>query len=455
MRPFLRSLAGLLLCGLGLGLSNPASAQATPSPGMREAFLAFFPMYEMARLRQQALSNAPGRRVAALNQFGHARKLLDHRDRSVTAPNNDTLYSSAWLDLSLGPVIVEVPDMGKRYYSLHFMNIHTDNIAILGQRNAGGGPLRVALVPPGWTGPVPVHSHRIDADSNDLWLLIRTLVDDQDDVAVVTRLQDAMRLLPPRDEVHYTRQKEATPIAPTAEQFVAVVDEFLQRNPPRGRAAQWAQRAQALGIGPQTDPTRWSGLGEETRKAWNDAWPTLRAELLRPQAIAFNRKDGWNLPPPGVGQWGDRIAMRATVALRGIGALDSDEAMYLNTLTDKAQQPLDGQQRYRMRIPAGGIPVQGFWSVTMYQIEPDGRFFFAANPIGRYSIGNRTRGLVANGDGSIDILMQADAPDNEKDRANWLPTPRGPFRLSLRAYLPSPAFVQGQVALPDIERIGR
>lgn len=311
------------------------------------------------------------------------------------------------------------------------------------------------MVPPGWAGEVPAHSHRVDADSNDVWLLIRTLVDDEDDVAVVARLQDAMRLLPPKDEVHYARQQEATPIAPNAEQFVAVVDEFLQRNPPRGRALHWAQRAQPLGIGPQTQPTRWSSLSEETRKAWGDAWPQLKADRLRPQAIAFNQKDGWNLPPPGVGQWGDRIAMRATVALRGIGALDSDEAMYLNTLTDKAREPLDGHQRYRMRIPPGGIPVQGFWSVTLYQIEPDGRFFFTANPIARYSVGNRTKGLVANADGSIDILMQADPPDNAKDRANWLPAPRGPFRLSLRAYLPSPAFVQGQAALPDIERIDR
>lgn len=118
-----RSLATLLALFLTMIDSNSAHAQAPVTPAMRETFLAFFPVYEMARLRQQALSATPGRRQNALNQFGHARKLLDHRDRNVTAPNNDTLYSSAWLDLSQGPVVVEVPDMGKRYYSLHFMNI--------------------------------------------------------------------------------------------------------------------------------------------------------------------------------------------------------------------------------------------------------------------------------------------------------------------------------------------
>ena len=159
--------------------------------------------------------------------------------------------------------------------------------------------------------------------------------------------------------------------------------------------------------------------------------------------------------------------MRATVALRGIAALDTSETLYLSTFADAAGGVLDGRSRYRVRIPAGGLraevqisyvsggpagglPVSGFWSMTLYEELPDGRFFLTDNPIRRYSIGDRTAGLRSNPDGSLDVLVQADAPS---DAANWLPAPRGPFRLTLRAYLPQPELVAGDAGLPRVERV--
>ena len=80
-------------------------------------------------------------------------------------------------------------------------------------------------------------------------------------------------------------------------------------------------------------------------------------------------------------------------------------------------------------------PVGAFWSVTMYDL-PD--FYLVANPIDRYSIGDRTPGLVYAEDGSLTIVMQHDQPTDDHDRANWLPTPAGPFRPILRMYEPAP-----------------
>ena len=70
----------------------------------------------------------------------------------------------------------------------------------------------------------------------------------------------------------------------------------------------------------------------------------------------------------------------------------------------------------------------------MYDI-PD--FFLVANPIDRYSIGDRTPGLVHGDDGSLTIVLQHDEPTDADARANWLPTPAGAFRPILRMYEPA------------------
>ncbi|WP_439571609.1 DUF1214 domain-containing protein [Sphingomonas sp.] len=125
--------------------------------------------------------------------------------------------------------------------------------------------------------------------------------------------------------------------------------------------------------------------------------------------------------------------------------------MYFSSVRDHRGDPLDPARRYRIRIPAEGIPVDGFWSITMYAAEPDGRYFFAANPIQRYSVSERTPGLIRRPDGAIDIILSRD-PVAESE-GNWLPTPDGPMRVSLRAYVPRAPIRQGRWSPPAIERL--
>ena len=81
-------------------------------------------------------------------------------------------------------------------------------------------------------------------------------------------------------------------------------------------------------------------------------------------------------------------------------------------------------------------------------------FFLVANPIDRYSIGDRTPGLHTAADGSLTIVLQHDEPESAEDRANWLPTPAGPFRPILRMYEPAAAVFDGTFELPPIVRVG-
>ncbi|HPU50544.1 MAG TPA: DUF1254 domain-containing protein [Burkholderiaceae bacterium] len=443
----LRTLRRLWLAAVLISAPGFAGiAQAQSDGPIRDAFLAFYPMYEMARLRHVAVDEPANPARGPVNRFLHVRRLLDHTARTVTGPNNDTLYSSARLDLSRGPVLVATPAILQRYYSLQFMNMYTDNVAILGRRDGGDGPLRVAVVGPQWKGELPAHTHLVRSDTNDMWLLVRTLVDGPADLVAVGALQQAMSIDAPQGDYPVPRVRPVRNPGPA--EFIPVISEFLARNPPQGAMKARADAAAAVGIQAGA-AAAWTGLPAELKARWEAAWPALMAELRQPAHVSVRRIGGWSFPPRVEGDWSGNMLLRASVALRGIAALDTLEALYLSTFADADGAALDGRARYLVRIPAGGLPVWGFWSMTLYEETPDGRFFLTDNPIRRYSIGDRTAGLRSNPDGSFDVLVQAEAP---ADAANWLPAPRGPFRLTLRAYLPKPELVAGESALPRVER---
>ena len=95
-------------------------------------------------------------------------------------------------------------------------------------------------------------------------------------------------------------------------------------------------------------------------------------------------------------------------------------------------------------------PVDAFWSLTMYSVP---KFLLVANPIDRYSIGDRTPGLQVAADGSLTIYLQHESPGADKE-SNWLPTPAGDFRPIMRMYQPKPEVLAGDYALPAIRRVG-
>ena len=115
---------------------------------------------------------------------------------------------------------------------------------------------------------------------------------------------------------------------------------------------------------------------------------------------------------------------------------------------DADGRALDGSQRYELRFETPP-PCGAFWSVTMYDATD---FFLVENPIGRYSIGDRTPGLAFGDDGSLTIALQHDAPADPARRANWLPTPHGAFRPLLRIYEPDDAIFDGRWVLPPVRR---
>ncbi len=418
-------------------------AKVPPDPAglIARAFEYGIPAFETARLTYD-FSYSPGNpRRVPVGRFAHRRTLADHRHRMLTTPNNDTLYSSAVLDLSAGPVMLEVPAFGDRYHSIAFLDAYTNNFAYIGTRTTGATGGSYLIAGPGWQGDMRGEAKVIHAPGRHITAHMRILVDGISDYAEVHRLQDTVRLsgpMPPE------RPDLIQPIAGDAENFVAVVNQVLLQDPPPAADAPLLDALAPAGIGADA-----LALTPEQRAWWGQYLPAARSDLIGASRQIGQAVQGWQYLPPNIGDFGTDYETRAKIAIRGIVANVAAESIYTLTMADRTGAPLDSDHRYRMRLPAGAPPVDGFWSLSIYEMMPDGSMFFGENEIHRYSIGSLTRDLIRNADGSLDILIQK---DRTGDRiANWLPIPAGNFALIMRAYLPRPEMRNGGFQYPGIE----
>ena len=433
----------LLLAGLATLGAVGVFGVVQVSDTFKRAFLHGFPVYEFARMRAAAVGTAGAPGAVPTNRLVHRPNLTGAGDRTVTTPNNDTLYSVAWLDLSGGPALLTLPALPTRYHSVALIDVYTDNIAVLGSRDGGGQGGRVMIVGPDWRGSPPADARLIRATTNDLWLLVRVLVTGLDDLAAARAAQGSFTLEGAAVARPFGR---AVPLNPDPEEFVGVVAEMLARGPVPTTAA---ARSAGLAIHGMAPEAQFARLSWWVRLVWRVGLPLARARLDNPGGPEMS--GGWTVPVAGIGNAGDNDALRARVALVGFGALPAEEAVYYRATADGAGQALDGGRRYRLHLGAGGPPVDGFWSVGLYERTADGRLYFHANALDRYALGDRSPGLLRNPDGSIDILIQHAAPAG--DVSNWLPAPPGPFELTLRAYLPRLEVRDGRWSPPTLDII--
>ncbi len=425
---------------LGIAGCQTGGAQDGVGTGIEAAFFYAYPLYEIARTGQNRAAQ-PG-----LNKLGHRATLADHTMRQITAPNNDTIYTSAQLELSGGPLEVFAPTDSRRYFNITFMDAFTDNFGAIGSGPTKGVGGRYWIAGPQWSGTAPAGVNVIKAPTNDVWMLARIVVDGPEDLAAAKALQQQITLKALTDATPKPFSVKCTS-ATDAQNFLAVVNDMLARSP--GMASHLKQRDafRMFGVGLEPDAT----IPPELIAAWNAYLPSGMAKLRETFEFRDLIVDGWTYQQPGVGSTAATPRLRSAIALGGLAALPEAEAMYYHCLFEQSGERLTGANRYIWRVPPGGVPVDAFWSLTMYAPEDDGRYFFTQNPINRFSVGDRTKGLVKNPDGSIDILIQHEQPVGSK-AANWLPAPAGPIRLALRAYLPKAELRERRWKVPPVVR---
>ncbi len=163
--------------------------------------------------------------------------------------------------------------------------------------------------------------------------------------------------------------------------------------------------------------------------------------------IQAKKVNGW-ITMFGLGMPGNGTLLRAAHAQLFPGPVNvPQEAMYWWTNADGGGHTLDGRHNYIVHFQASGLPPNNaFWSLTM----GDAKNRFVANPIHRYSVGDRS-GLVPNADGSVDIYLQNAAPAGHE--SNWLPAPAGKFILWLRVYVPGAAILDGEYSVPPVVKV--
>lgn len=411
-------LAALALAGLSGALPGRASAEEATEA--RDLWLYGLPIIEMATTRARHLAGG-----LRLNTLQHSRGLSDHRARTVTSPNNDTLYSLAWLDLTQGPVTFTVPATGDRYWSAAFMDMYSNNNAVLGLRTTGGGGGQYRVVGPGQAGSGP---DVVRCATPHAWLLIRTLTDGVEDLPATHAVQDGFRLSGPAGVTPPSfAGRNAAPV-----DYFASLNRLLESDPPPATDGQILARLKAF----KADGPGVVGGVDQARA------------IVRLAEGRLSFIQGWTYTKANLGDFDQDYRYRALVALSGLAALPVAEAMYLRSQGER-ENCYWGDGLYHLAIPAR-MPVDAFWSLSMYEQTPDGQRFFTENPIGRYAIGDRSKGIKRNADGSLDIWIGRTDPGGERS-ANWLPAPKdGPFNLTMRLYRPRAEILDGRWRLPAI-----
>ncbi len=406
-----------------------------------------FPMVVMDLTRQVFTAvAAPGSNGSPVNQFGNKKVFPDASFTNVVRPNADTLYSSAWLDAAAEPIILSVPDMQGRYYLMPILNYWTDVIGSPGSRTTATGG-NFAITGPNWKGKLPKDVTEIKSNTRFAWIVGRIACTGPSDYENVWKLQDQLKLTPlsawGTDYVPPTNvpvdASVNTAAAPLSQLLAMDAPTFFDRlcrlmveNPPYEADAPLLYGASFIGIKPGADyKSFFAGLSPDMQSAIQSGYQLALTKI--PASPQADVKNGWQLSY-GTGDYGINYMFRAAIAYLGLGANLVEDAFYPASYTDANGAKYNSDQKYILHFAQDQIPpVNGFWSLSMY----NDKIMFVDNPINRYSLGSLSDPpLVQNPDGSLDIYIQRDAPDEAKT-PNWLPAPAsGVFSLTLRLYWP-------------------
>jgi hypothetical protein len=433
-----------LFLGSGAALSLPGVARSRAKSDIyRNALIACFPLYETSRLA--TASPTP------FNRIGHRRALADHRSRGVTMPNNDTLYSACWMDLTTGPLTLTLPAPKSRYQSIALMSAFTDNVAVLRLPLSNTDGLRVQIVGPSWRGPATAGVKIIRMPSTYGWLLARTFVSGADDLPGARAAQDDISLIADNSAPSRLRLVRAMTMQPDGAMFLTVVNAAIATLDPRHPLAANLRKYAETGVG-SSGANAWESLKPQAKAGWADALRSLSGGSIAEMESFATQRNGWSWPNANIGIFGNDHAFRAAVALSGIGALPQSEAVYLRAVADTMGRPFSADRSYRLTLPPTAQIADAFWSLTAYRGEADGRYFFEDNDLHRYAINSAADGLVTDSAGQITLIIQKERPADAS--VNWLPLPTERPALVLRLYRPTRKLMQSPSLITALDAVG-
>lgn len=468
------TLVAILIC-LGIAANSASQPANDVKPvdldGIAvEAYVYAYPLLTV-ELTRRRLTNviAPEGTQAPMGQFAKLRKYPDASYTDVTAPNADTLYTYAYLDVAKEPWAITLPDLKGRYAVFAIFDGWTTVFANPGKRTTGTGAQTFAITGPGWKGALPpgVKEYK-SATSVILFDGKIYCTGTAEDYKQVHALQDKITAVPLSS---YGKPYTPVPgrIDPTVNMKKLVRDqvnsmeggayfklfaELLKTNQPYAEDAPMVAKLGKLGIVPGKD-FDFASLDPAVTKALAKAPKTALARIVgwESKGVAagdWRLENGWSLSTK-VGRFGTDYNQRALIAMIGLYANLPQDAIYPISRGPTAGQEYSGANSYVMHFNKDEMPpVNGFWSITMYNAQ----YFFVDNPLNRYNVSSRSQ-FKSNPDGSVDLYIQHKSPGKDKE-SNWLPAPADRFILIMRMYWPKenpPSILDGSWKIPPVRRV--
>ncbi len=462
-------LASAALLTTTLSASAGDNALEAVSDGV-EAYIYGYPLVTMEMTRRVMTNvSAPEGTRAPMGQFARAREYPTAAFRDVTAPNADTLYTIAWVDVGQEPWVLSLPDAQDRYYLFPMLDGWTNVFQVPGKRTTGTGPQKYAITGPGWKGTLPEGVVQYKSPTNIVWLLGRIYcTGTPEDYAAVHKLQDEISVVPlssygkpytppvatvdPSIDMKTAVRDQVNNMS--AEEYFSLLAKLMKDNPPAKADKPMVEKMAKLGIvpGQPFDASKLDPVAKEAfalvPKIANEKIMLWMKEGLLSNDIKLEH--GW-LYLKKTGEYGTDYIQRALITAIGLGANRPQDAIYPTSEGPTILGSYDGAKKWVMHFPKGQLPpVKGFWSLTMY----DKDYFFVENPLNRYSISAR-QDLKANADGSVDLYIQNESPGADKE-SNWLPAPKDKFILMLRLYWPDetdPSLLDGSWKIPQVKAV--
>jgi hypothetical protein len=397
------------------------------------------------------------------NQIRNFARLMTPDDKAVQTPNSDTAYSFLGLDLRAEPVVITVPKItNNRYFVLQFVDTFTHNFAYVGSTTTGNDGGSFLVAGPSWKGEAPKGVKQVIHAETELALVpFRTQVFGPDDIENVKAVQAGYKAQTLSAFLGQPAPKAAPaidfikPLTPdqqrTSLEFFNILNFVLQFGPIHPSEKELMARFAKIGVG--AGQTFDQGkLSPEMKTAIEqgiaDAWQALAGVEKEMEAGKVTSGD----------LFGTREHLHNNYLYRMLGAVwgiygnSQEEAIYPTYTADADGRKLDAAaNRYTVRFAPGQLPpVKAFWSLTLYEMPAS---YLYANPINRYLLNSpMLPQFKKDADGGLTFYIQPESPGADKE-ANWLPAPKGPFKLVMRLYGPKAEALNGKWTQPPLSKV--